>query len=78
MNFEFLIAYRWTEAADIEQLLVDLLAKGLQGNLNDIESEAAKQRFQKVGRQNRPTPRSLRFLQQILTSFVDPAGVRKY
>jgi hypothetical protein len=45
MNFEFLIAYRWTEEVDVEQILVELLTKVLQDNLNDIEPDAAKQRI---------------------------------
>jgi hypothetical protein len=45
MNFEFLIGYRWTEGVDVEQVLVELLTKVLQDNLNDIESDAAKQRL---------------------------------
>src|SRR5260370_39028053 len=43
MNFDFLIAYRWTEAVDIEQVLVDLLSKVLEDNLNDVEPDVVKQ-----------------------------------
>ena len=39
MTFEFLIAYRQTQAVLIKQILVDLLYNVLTDNLNDVDSE---------------------------------------